>query len=189
MKQIFLIIIAVVFSTLYNAQEYPLNTSAGDIPDNAYLKDTNNELNKYVGLWKGTWNGKTLYLDLRKIKTYSKGNHPFFKDEILGERKIISANGIVEIDRMTNFDTEAPEFRGVGISLKNGNWKRIYFYPKDMCGKQASLDITSFTETQMTLHFEYLPSFYDSNCKHNAYVDQYGDFPINFPKDITLTRQ
>jgi hypothetical protein len=58
-----------------------------------------------------------------------------------------------------------------------------------MCNKRATLDITSFTGTSMTLHFEYLPSFIDPNCIHNSYVDQYGDFPINFPKDITLTKQ
>ncbi|MDR6129187.1 hypothetical protein QE442_000073 [Chryseobacterium sp. SORGH_AS1175] len=53
----------------------------------------------------------------------------------------------------------------------------------------ATLDITNFTGSQMTLHLEYLPSFVDSNCQHNAYVNQYGDFPINFPKDIVLTKQ
>ena len=63
------------------------------------------------------------------------------------------------------------------------------FYPKNMCNKGATLDITNFTGTQMTLHFEYEPSFYDTNCVHNAYVQQYGDYPMNFPKDITLTKQ
>lgn len=189
MNKIFLIITSIVLSTLYKGQEYPLNTNIDDIPKNAYLKDTNNELDKYVGVWKGQWDGKTLYLDLRKLKYYYKGNYPYYMDKIFGERKIIDANGNVEIDRISNFDVKSPEFRGIFGSLKNGNWKRIYFYPKDMCNKSASLDITSFTDTQMTLHFEYEPSILDSNCKHNAYVDQYGVFPVNFPNDITLTKQ
>lgn len=118
-EKIFLIIASVVISTFYKGQEYPLNTGVYDIPNNAYLKDTNNELDKYVGVWKGEWNGKTLYLDLRKIKTYSKGNlHSYYKDEILGERKIIGANGTVEVDRISNFDTESPEFSGIFRSLK-----------------------------------------------------------------------
>ncbi|HFK5528426.1 hypothetical protein HZQ19_03315 [Elizabethkingia anophelis] len=190
MKNLFLIITSVVLSVFYKGQEYPLNTSLDNIPNNAYLKDTNNELGKYIGLWKGEWNGKTLYLDLRKIKYYSKGNYlSYYKDQVVGERKIIGTNGIVEIDRISNFDTESPEFSGIFRSLKNGNWSRIYFSPKDMCMKRASLDITSFTGTQMTLHFEYMPSSVDPNCKHNAYVDQYGEFPVNFPKDIVLTKQ
>ncbi|MDQ1097465.1 MULTISPECIES: DUF6705 family protein [Chryseobacterium] len=190
MKNIILIILSIITFSC-NAQIYPLNTSPGDIPDNAYIKDINNELDQYVGLWKGTWEGKTLYLELKKVKTssISGSTHPYYKDRILGERKVIASNGTVEIDRITNFDTQSPEFSGISKSLKNGNWKRITFYPKDMCKKMATLDITNFTGSQMTLHLEYLPSFVDSNCQHNAYVNQYGDFPINFPKDIVLTKQ
>jgi len=192
MKKILLIIQFLSIFTFCNAQIYPLNTSPSDIPSNAYIKDTNNELDKYVGMWKGVWNGKILFLELRKIKTYSSipnDTHPYYKDRILGERKVIASNGTVEIDRITNFDIQSPEFSGIGQSLKNINWKRLYFYPKNMCRKTATLDITNFTGNQMTLHFEYLPSIIDPNCQHNAYVDQYGDFPINFPKDIVLTKQ
>jgi len=191
MKQIFLLILSIITISC-KAQIYPLNTSPGDIPNNAYIKDTNNKLDIYVGLWKGTWNGKTLFLELKKIKSYYSipgSTHPFYIDEILGERKIVASNGSIEIDRISNFGNEGAEFRGIGTSLINGNWKRIYFNPKNMCGKTATLDITSFTGNQMILHFEYLPSFIDPNCQHNAYVEQYGDFPINFPKDIVLTKQ
>ncbi|WP_419870600.1 DUF6705 family protein [Chryseobacterium sp. CT-SW4] len=191
MKNLFLIILT-IFSFCLKAQEYPLNTSPSDIPDNAYLKDMNNELDKYVGLWKGTWNGKTLYIQFKKVKDYSSipgDTHPYYKDRIFGERKIIAADGTVEIDRITNFDNSNPEFSGIGNSTRNANWKRLSFYPENMCGKWGVLDITSFTGTQMTLHFEYMPSFYKEDCIHNAYVAQHGDFPINFPKDIVLTKQ
>ncbi|CAH0176828.1 DUF6705 family protein [Chryseobacterium sp. Bi04] len=188
MKQI-LIIIILVLAISCRAQEYPLNTSLDNLPNDAYLKDTNNELDKYVGLWKGVWNGKTLLLDLRKVKYHYIGNQSYYEDKIFGERKVIGNNGNVEIDRIVNFDLQSPEFRGIGTSLKNGNWKRLFFNPKNMCRKTGTLDITSFTGNQMTLHFEYLPSIIDPNCQHNAYVDQYGDFPINFPKDIVLTKQ
>ncbi|WP_027384748.1 DUF6705 family protein [Epilithonimonas caeni] len=191
MKNI-LLITAFLFSQYFYSQEYPLNTSPSDIPNNAYIKDINNELNKYVGLWKGSWNGKTLYLELRKFKTYSSipgDTHPYYVDGILGERKIINANGVIEIDRITSFGSDGAEFSGMSKSIKPPGRDRLLFFPKNMCRKQATLDITNFTGTQMTLHFEYLPSAIDENCVHNAYVDQYGDFPINFPKDITLTKQ
>uniref|UniRef100_UPI00301A98C6 DUF6705 family protein n=1 Tax=Chryseobacterium contaminans TaxID=1423959 RepID=UPI00301A98C6 len=88
MKNLFLIIITVL-SFSCKAQEYPLNTSLDGLPDNAYLKDTNNELNKYVGLWKGSWDGKTLYLQFKKIKHYLSvpgGTHSYYSDLIFGER-------------------------------------------------------------------------------------------------------
>ncbi|MDQ1098385.1 MULTISPECIES: DUF6705 family protein [Chryseobacterium] len=190
MKQILLLLI-MIFAVPFKGQVYPLNNkNKSDAPNGSYFKDLDGELDKYIGLWKGNWNGKTVYLDLRKYK-YKLGDDSnyIYQDKILGERKIIAADGTVEIDRISNFDNTNSEFIGMEMSLKNGNWKRIYFYPKNMCNKIATLDITNFTNNQMTLHFEYEPSFVDPNCQYNAYVDQYGDFPVNFPKDIVLTKQ
>jgi len=191
MKNILSIVIIFISQLLFS-QEYPLNTSPSDIPDNAYIKDMNNELNKFVGLWKGNWNGKTVYLELRKVKDYSSipgDTHPYYIDEIQGERKIIDSNGNVEIDRISNFGSDGTEFWGMSKSIKPPGRDRLTFSPRNMCRKMATLDIINLTATQMTLHFEYEPSFIDENCEHNTYVDQYGDFPMNFPKDITLTKQ
>lgn len=188
MKHI-LLFFALIFSQNYFAQEYPLDYK-GDVPHGAYYKDLNGELNKYVGLWKGIWNGKTIYLELKKVKyKVGESSNYIFRDKILGERKVIASNGNIEVDRITNFDYLYPEILGININLKTPNIKRFYFYPKNMCNKFASLDVMSISSTQMVLHFEYQPSFVDPNCQHNAYVDQTGDFPINFPKDVTLTKQ
>lgn len=187
MRKILLLIVTIL-SQLYYSQEYPLDYK-DDVPNGAYYKDLNGELNKYVGLWKGEWNGKTLYLDLRKVKYYYSGNNSYYQDEIQGERRIINSNGVIEIDRISNFGSDGTEFRGIGTQVRNVNIKRIYFYPRNMCRLQATLDIMSFTGTQMTLHLEYLPSFTDPTCQHNAYIEQYDDWPINFPKDIVLTKQ
>lgn len=188
MKNI-IIIITLILSQLYLSQDYPLDYK-DDVPNGAYYKDTYNELNKYVGVWKANWNGKTLYLDLRKLKHKLGNNSDYvYRDMIMGERKIINSNGTVEIDRISNFGSDGTEFNGIGKSIKPAGRDRLFFYPRNMCRKQATLDITSFTGNQMTLHFEYLPSAIDENCVHNAYIDQHGDFPINFPKDITLTKQ
>lgn len=195
-----LIIALLFFTASCSAQTYPLNTSIDDLPYNAYLKDINGELDQYVGLWTGTWAGKTLYIEMKKVKYhYDHPQYPFYKDRILGERKVVNANGIVEIDRITNFDYNSPEIRGPFGSFSGE--KIFMFSPKNMCKKQVSLYIKSFqtipsgmkgnntTITKMTLHFEYEPSYYDPNCQHNAYMQQYDDLPVNFPKDIVLTKQ
>ncbi len=183
-----IVFLLLILATSCKSQIYPLNTGISDLPPNAYLKDLDNELDKYVGLWKGNWDGKTLYIDMKKVKYYyDDDNYPFYKDRILGERKIINANGNVEIDRISNFDYVSPEIRGVFYDAQGDI--NFLFAPKNMCLKHASLYIKNLTNTQMTLHFEYEPSRYDPNCVHNAYVDQHGDFPINFPKDIVLTKQ
>ncbi|NMR33833.1 hypothetical protein HIO71_06370 [Chryseobacterium aquaticum] len=188
MKYLLIILFASITLSC-KAQVYPLNTSPYDIPANSYIKDTNNELDKYVGLWKGNWNGKTIFLELKKIKYYYNDNHPFYSDEILGERKIVSSNGTIEIDRISNFGSDGVEFRGMHRSLKYMGKETINFYPRNMCGKTATIHIINFNPTQMTLNMEYNPSFFKADCIHNAYVDQNHDWPINFPKDIVLTKQ
>ncbi len=186
----------------YSSQEYPLDY-AEDVPNGAYFKDLNGELDKYVGVWVGNWNGKTVYLEIKKVKDFFDGIDSYYKDKLYGERKIVNSNGVVEIDRITNFDLQNSEFSGLAFNLLNQSVKRLYFHPKNMCGMSASIDITAFESTivgglnnpnsqiidKMTLHLEYLPSFEDPNCIHNAYVAQYDAFPINFPKDIILTKQ
>ncbi|WP_312091064.1 DUF6705 family protein [Chryseobacterium sp.] len=186
MKQILFLLI--IIATVCKAQIYPFNTKVSDLPPNAYIKDIDGELDKYIGIWVGNWNGKTIYIEMKKVKYYYEdSNYPYYKDMILGERKIVSSNGIVEIDRITNFDYENAEISGIFNSFNQK--KKFIFSPENMCNKQITLYIENYTTNQMTLHFEYLPSLYDSSCIHNAYEQQHGDFPINFPKDIILTKQ
>ncbi|SHM87640.1 hypothetical protein SAMN05444360_12031 [Chryseobacterium carnipullorum] len=193
MKNIFLILLSFISVSIYS-QVYPLHTEGkSDLPNGAYFKDMDGELNHYIGLWKGNWNDKTIYLDLRKIKYYlgTNPNDGIYIDKILGERKIINSSGAVEIDRISNFDEQLPEFRGISSKFNNPSQKQFYFVPKNMCGKTANLDVTFLdnAKTQMSLHLIYNPSTIDDTCPYYNSVIQGNDFPINFPKDIVLTKQ
>ena len=195
MKNILLILLLIFTSThIYSQQQvYPLHAEGDDIPNNSYFKDIDGELDPYVGVWKGDWNGKTVYLELRKVKYFlginGKGN---YRDMILGERKIINSDGSISVDRISNFDEQVPEFKGIYSKFSNPSQKQIDFTPKNMCRKSASLDITFLdaAKTQMSLHFIYNPSTIDNSCPYyNLVMVQKQDFPMNFPKDIVLTKQ
>ncbi|WP_332453635.1 DUF6705 family protein [Chryseobacterium aquaticum] len=190
MKNLIILLLVFVSHTIFS-QKYPLKTSSSDVVANGYIKDLNNEYGKYIGLWKGQWNGKTIYIELKKVKVYRDGNHPYYIDKILGERKIIDANGNVELDRITNFDYQHPEIWGLGFptGYNNMTYQSLMFYPKNMCDMDARLVITNITPTQMTLHLHGMMGYPTSNCVHDAYVQQHGEWPINFPKDIVLTKQ
>ena len=176
---------------MFAQQIFPLNTPKIDRPNHAYYKDLDGELNQYIGTWKGNWNGKTIYLELKKIKYLYEGADPYYKDKILGERKIIASNGTVEIDRITNFDYQHSEIWGMGIptGVNGHNYPSLMFYPKNMCDMFARLVITNITQNQMTLHLEGMMGHQKENCIHDAYIHQHGEYPINFPKDIVLTKQ
>lgn len=178
------------FTIISYAQEYPLYYN-GDVPNGSYYKDTNNEYDKYLGLWKGGWNGKTIYIELKKVKHYYDGINPYYMDKIFGERKVIAADGNVETDRISNFDFQSPEIRGMGIptGVNGVNYPSLMFYPKNMCNMFARLVVTNITQTQMTLHLVGMMGHQKANCIHDAYIQQHGEYPINFPKDIVLTKQ
>ncbi|MGL6128449.1 DUF6705 family protein, partial [Chryseobacterium artocarpi] len=91
MKNIFLFILLSI-SISCTAQTYPLRTFT-DIPENAYLKDLNNELNYYAGTWKGIWNNKTIYIIFKK-NTYTYDNVlKYYKDNLIGKFKVLDSNG------------------------------------------------------------------------------------------------
>ena len=194
MKKIIFIILIGALNTISAQQIFPLDESKLDPPNGAYYKDLNNELNPYVGLWAGNWDGKMLSLEIRKIKKrYTSNDGSYFDlDKLVGERKVVSASGVIEVDRITTFDQDAPEFYGLFGQYKNFSQKYLLFQPKDMCGKGANVDIT-FTnpqKTEMSLHFKYNPNGIDESCQYYTSVMIRGkDWPFNFPKDIVLTKQ
>ena len=63
MKNIFYLLLIIISSITYKAQTYPLRTYI-QLPSGAYLKDTNNELPTYEGIWKGAWDRKFIYLNI-----------------------------------------------------------------------------------------------------------------------------
>ena len=190
MKRIITILL-LILSNSSIAQEtgiYPFHTPPRNLPFGSYIKDLNGELDKYVGLWKGEWNGKTIFLELRKIK-YSFNNNQYYEDMILGERKIINSNGVVEIDRISNFDNLRSEFFGMFPSLTTPGSERITFYPKNMCTFHADIDLVLYSPQHLLVQITNKFVFSDTDCVHNNYVQQYGNYPYNFPESIVLIKQ
>ncbi len=72
-------------------QILPLETK-GWSSGNVYYKDLNNDLEPYVGTWKGTFDNKTFTISFLKNKSYnSMGN--YFKDRLLGRYNMKDSNG------------------------------------------------------------------------------------------------
>jgi len=192
MKNIILIVTTLFSSLLFSQQIYSLNNHVSNAPRGSYFKDLDGELNPYIGLWKGNWEGKTLYIEFRKIKYYlgTTPTNGIYQDRILGERKVVEANGTVSIDRISNFDNQTAQFDGINFKFSDSSQKQFYFVT-GICGKTADLDVTFLdaAKTQMSLHLIYRPSYIDETCPYYNSIMQGNDYPINFPKDIVLTKQ
>ncbi|REC50993.1 hypothetical protein [Candidatus Chryseobacterium massiliense] len=65
-----------------SAQTLPLNTALASIPNNAHVKNTNNELSPYIGIYKANYEGKeiTLYITKEDDRLEARSNKQFYRD-------------------------------------------------------------------------------------------------------------
>ncbi|UKB86314.1 hypothetical protein LF887_11980 [Chryseobacterium sp. MEBOG06] len=113
MKKILFIII-ITLSKVINAQTVSLEFMAQCRADPSvcvenveYVKDINNLLNKYVGTWKGTFDGKNYEFNFIKKENVERGSSGIRWDRLIGRVKITDQNGIVEYDNFNKPDSEA----------------------------------------------------------------------------------
>jgi len=168
------------------AQIYPLNTNT-DVPNNAYIKDLNNELAPYEGTWKGTWNSKTLIVEFKRIKKYldHRENNPFYKDVLAGKFKVLNSSGNTLFDNMNSLDNDT-KIEGLGF-IKNTTKYILSYIDPDICNISGNiyLSFTDTTQTQLNWKFMDTVDIIDPSCQYyNS-----NPFPQPLPKNIILTKQ
>jgi hypothetical protein len=86
------------------AQTLPLNTSFLDIPNGAYVKDTNNELNPYIGTYKANFNGNeiTLFINKQEHKLEESSQKNYYMDALVIKYIVKNSSGIVLQDTHNN---------------------------------------------------------------------------------------
>ena len=93
MKPYIIIIITLFafFSCKAQSPIVPLDTRIHETPDGSYLKDLNNELNKFVGTWKYENGNTSLILTFKKVN--QRYNGEWYEDILVGEYKYV-VNGV-----------------------------------------------------------------------------------------------
>ena len=101
MKKIYLII--VLFSLFScRAQIIPLKNAYVDIPNGAYLKDTDNFLDNFIGTWKYQNGNEQFIIEFKKVLHYNYDT--YFKDILVGEYKYIDNSGMIIINTLPNIN-------------------------------------------------------------------------------------
>jgi len=178
-----LVILSFVFSC--KAQTYPLRTYI-DIPENAYLKDTNNELNDYVGTWKGNWDNKTIYMTFKKITNKYDDVMKYYADFLIGKFKVTTSNNqLILFDNTMVTDADA-KIEGGKFRKKDDKYSFIYS-DDDLCGMNGYIIInfTDSTKTKLNWLFSDMTDIITSDC---PYYDS-PVFPQPLPKEIILIKQ
>lgn len=107
------------------------------IPDNTYLKDVNNLLDKYVGTWIGTYDNKTYEFRINKfVNNYSGGT----KEDVLLMRYIITnANG-TQIENTTTLSDDN-NLVIIGDYIQRSTYHLNYFGRESACGQLGTIYI------------------------------------------------
>lgn len=93
-----------------------------------YAKDTNNTLNKYVGTWKGVYNGKIYEM---KFNKYLYDNTDIKRDMLKGRLRLtIPGNLTLTIfDNFTEPDDNKTRFSGLGLTSDLQGYRMIFSGP------------------------------------------------------------
>ncbi|MFT3918004.1 DUF6705 family protein [Cloacibacterium sp.] len=184
MKNIFYLLLMLVSSIFCKAQTYPLRTYT-QLPTGAYLKDTNNELPSYEGTWKGTWDGKIIYLSFKKIVNYYKSTYGYYADILIAKFKVTDLNGNVLFNNTSLTDQNA---KIIGGKFKKLNQKySLGYVDNDICGLNGFIEInfTDSTKTKLAWKFNEGSNLITKDCPYyNSAV-----FPQPLPVNIILTKQ
>jgi hypothetical protein len=86
-----------------NAQ-LPLNTFMENIPQNAHVKDLNNELDPYIGIYKTNYQGNeiVLYITKQNDRLTDYGDQKFYRDALIVKYIVKNSSGTVLQDTQNN---------------------------------------------------------------------------------------
>lgn len=187
MKTVLLNLTLVLLGFICNAQrtisleewDMYLNTEEGIPEDVSYIKDTKNQLNPFVGIWKGSYNGKTFEFKFeKKIKS---GEDAIKLDRIMGE--------VIITENRNNFlfnrsHREVHSLSGLNFQR---NTYMLHFSVKPECNDSGYvyIEIRKNNSKKMTLYFSRDTGWYDPKKCPN-----YSTYKVLLPEDkIELTKQ
>lgn len=184
MKSKFLIIYFFI-GIFCNAQQiFSLRPSETTFPEGSYQKDTNNELPSYEGTWKGTWDGKTVFVTFKKLAYQYNPFRKFYSDYLIGKFKIIDSNGSIIFDNMSISDANA-KIKGINFR-RWGDKYALAYVDSDLCGTSGTIAIkfTDVSKSQLNWNLYLDSNMITSSCQYYN-----TDIPDALPEEIILTRQ
>lgn len=166
--------------SLEQASQYKKNQSVG-IPETVtYVKDLNNKLDQYVGVWKGAYNGNSYEIKfIKRVNT----KYSVAWDEIIAKMLIKDGKGSIIYNSMDNPDDNT-FFSGIDIQ---GRVYVLYFAHDSQCngGGNVYIEIAKADSKKMYLYFSRDYDMYDP-----AKCPNYDTYVPLLPKDkMVLTKQ
>ena len=141
MKKLITILILALLSYGCKAQQtVPMNTDYSDyLKDNNYIKDTEGDLNKFVGTWKWTDpNNPNTYMELQffKVLHWNSNNiNNYYEDSIFGNYKYVQ-NGVIITNTLGQNNTDDlynnSVFPKISTNDKSPSFKDLKIFMSDV---------------------------------------------------------
>ncbi|WP_143885292.1 DUF6705 family protein [Chryseobacterium binzhouense] len=196
LERFLIILLLALYGLVFSQQactvftEIPLRSVNTDIPENQcyYLKDTNNELNDYVGTWKASWNDRTIYAYIAKRIKYYSWVSQYYSDNLIIRFKTVANNGTVLFDN-TSLPDDQVKIYGLGFRKADDRYGFVYI-DFDLCDTSGEVRINFNNLAKTELQWNYLQDKYewlDSDCFfYNYPPDQ---LPNPLPKAAIFVKQ
>ncbi|REC51653.1 hypothetical protein DRF62_16815 [Chryseobacterium piscium] len=178
----------------------PLRTYT-DIPENQcyYMKDINNELQDYVGTWKGTWDNKTLFITFKKIANRYNQHFKYNEDLLIAKFKVTDSNGTILFDNTSDSDNIA-KIIGSGFAIigaKAGPDKDIggkytmLYHDESLCNLRGSIyvNFANTAKTQIQFEFNQRKRYIFPECYFYNYPESQYPRPLPNADSLILTKQ
>ncbi|WP_157676822.1 hypothetical protein [Chryseobacterium sp. T16E-39] len=167
------------------AQIIPLNTGILSIPENAYVKDSNNELMPYIGTYKANFQGKeiTLFINKEEKRIVKRIDKQFYRDALVVKYIVKNATGTILQDTQNN---NSQGIYLISSNMKSGNTVRL-IYSGTNCGVGwGDIFLKKINSTQIS--WEYRPDdiiIDSSKCPSGTDINIY----LPETKDLIFTKQ
>lgn len=193
MNKLFFLILFFLLNLSINAQNtisldqaYQYINSTEGIPDNvSYIKDINNKLDPFIGIWKGSYDNKVF--EIKFEKKINDGNSDLFWDRLYGRLLVKnSINGAVVFNSMSNNLADTGVMSGFTFQR---NTYMLDFVYKSECNDVGMVYIEKSNNipNSITLYFNRNSNLiYDMSSQCPNYKNYNTLLPSN---KITLTKQ
>ncbi|WP_100075951.1 DUF6705 family protein [Chryseobacterium camelliae] len=190
-SKVSLIIVLVINLISCKAQQtYPLLTSLDNIPNMSHIRDTNNELQSFVGKYVSTYNGNqiTLYITKENNKFFDYGNQKVYRDVLSVKYIVKNSSGIILQDtKNMSFQQDDLSYAIYSLWVTENGTKAELIYSGTNCSVGfGSINIKKISATEIS--WEYRPNDVTTTadkCPPNLDTTIY--LPIT--KDLIFTKE
>ena len=153
MKSVLLLIIFAVVSCK-SQQILSINTALDNIPNNAQVKDLNNELNPYIGTYKANFGGNeiTLFITKEENKLEKRVSKQFYRDALVVKYIVKNVSGLI---LQSNQNSSSNQLYSIG-TRPTENSVVLYYYGTNCGVGWGKVTIKKLSTTQIS--WDYSPN-------------------------------